>query len=156
MAANKKQADLFEIHDELRKAEYAINVRKNDLAIEIMMQVLAAHPENSVAFYTIGRAYMQKKLYPQALDAFKEALRLNPADDQAHALCGLALNSLRQYAQAESEAFRAIEIAPSSHKSTAAKRWNSVQRAPGITGCWARFSLRSHCSSRRRRSTGAL
>jgi tetratricopeptide (TPR) repeat protein len=115
MAANKKQADLFEIHDELRKAEYAINVRKNDLAIEIMMQVLAAHPENSVAFYTIGRAYMQKKLYPQALDAFKEALRLNPADDQAHALCGLALNSLRQYAQAESEAFRAIEIAPSSH-----------------------------------------
>jgi tetratricopeptide (TPR) repeat protein len=114
MTANKKQADILEIRDELRKAEYAIDVRRADLAIEIMTRVLAEHPENSIAFYTIGRAYMQKKMYLRALDAFQESLRLNPLYSQAHSLYASALSSTHQYVQAEAEAWIAIEQEPSS------------------------------------------
>ena len=86
MPVDKKRADILQLGDELHRAEYAIDVRRYDLAIEIMHQFLSTNPENSIAFYTIARAYMLKGEGQKAVAAFKETLRLDPANSNAHAL----------------------------------------------------------------------
>ena len=77
MPISKKRADILELGDEIRKAEYAINVRRYDLAIEMMQRFLSTHPENSIAFYTIARAFTLKGEQQKASAAYKETLRLD-------------------------------------------------------------------------------
>ena len=112
MAISKAKADVLELGDEIRRAEYAINVHKYDLAIDIMRRFLSAHPENSIAFYTIARAYMLKGEQQKAVAAYRETLRLDPNNNMAHAVYASHLKDMRNYPLAEQEAITAIRLNP--------------------------------------------
>ncbi len=112
MAISKAKADVLELGDEIRRAEYAINVHKYDLAIDIMRRFLSAHPENSIAFYTIARAHMLKGEQQKAVAAYRETLRLDPNNNMAHAVYASHLKDMRNYTLAEQEAITAIRLNP--------------------------------------------
>ena len=112
MAISKKKADVLELGDEIRRAEYAINVHKYDLAIDIMRRFLSAHPENSIAFYTIARAHTLKGEQQKAVAAYRETLRLDPNNNMAHALYASQLKDMKDYPLAEQEAIIAIRLNP--------------------------------------------
>ncbi|MDQ2716224.1 MAG: tetratricopeptide repeat protein [Chloroflexota bacterium] len=115
MPVNRVRADVLEMGDEYQKADYALQVRRYDLAIEIMRKVLSTHPDNSVAFVTLARAYALKKDQQQALQALQEALTLNPMYCYAHTLYGSLLKDMKRYAEARQEYRSALEIDPASH-----------------------------------------
>ncbi len=101
--------------EEYQRAEYALNVRRYDLAIEIMQRVLSVHPENSVAFHTIARAYTHKRMTDRAIEAIRESLRLDPTNSFALSLYGALLKEKGDYGRAEHELLMAIRTDPSNH-----------------------------------------
>lgn len=100
--------------DDYERAEFALNARRYDLAIEIMQRVLSHSPENSVAFHTIARAYVFKKMNVQAIEAIKESLRLDPDNSTVHTLYGSLLKDMGPmfWLQAEEELLTALQLNP--------------------------------------------
>jgi cytochrome c-type biogenesis protein CcmH/NrfG len=109
---NRRAEELREMGDELKRAEYAISVRRYDLAIEIMRRVLSQHPENSLAFYTIARAYVFKKMPDKAIEAIRESLRLDPTNSQAHTIYASLLLDKKLPQPAEEEIKAALALDP--------------------------------------------
>jgi Tfp pilus assembly protein PilF len=107
--------DLALIKDEVAKAEYAIGVRKYDLALSLMQQALQDHPENSVALQTIGRIYTIQGKYLAALEAVLDALQQDPEYPGAHNIYGLIAQQLQLYDEAEQAFRKAIELKPIYH-----------------------------------------
>lgn len=115
MPESRRVIDIREMGDDFRKALYAIDVRRYDLAIEILHQILSSKPENSMAFYTLGRIYTLKKQHTKALEALRETLRLDATNSYAHALYGAVLSEVDKglYVSAEEEMRTAIRLDPS-------------------------------------------
>lgn len=60
----------------------------------------AEQPEvKSNAFYNMGNAYFQNKEYQQSIQAYKEALKINPSDEDAKKNLMLAMRQLKQEQQ---------------------------------------------------------
>ena len=114
MAENKFRMDVLEVRDELSKAEYALKIRRYDLAIEMLKKTLREHPENSAAFYTLGRAYLAKQELMQANQAVREALRLDPQSSLAHTLYGAILSNLGLVEAADGEYRASLALQPES------------------------------------------
>jgi Tfp pilus assembly protein PilF len=114
MARNKFRADVLEVRDELNKAEYALNVRRYDLAIEVLQKMLKEHPENSAIFYTLARAYFAKQELMQANQAIREALRLDPQSSMSHTLYGNILSNIGMIDAADAEYRMSLELEPQS------------------------------------------
>lgn len=112
MPADKFRVDILEIRDELKKAEYALSVRRYDLAIELLHSMLKEHPENSAVFYTLARVYLSQEKLIEASHAVRESLRLDPLAGQAHTLYGNILASMGKLNAAESEYQRSLEVQP--------------------------------------------
>ncbi len=113
MPESRRITDIREMGDDLKKADYAIEVRRYTLAIEIMQRVLSNQPDNSMAFYTMGRAYTLNKQPQQAREALRETLRLDASNAYAHALYGYLLQQQYHDFQAEEEMQTAIQLEPS-------------------------------------------
>ena len=94
---------------QLRRAkDFEGAIREAKLALS-----LKPDPEfASYAHLTLGRTYEELKRYDQALDEYREAIRINPAEGSFHGTLGFALFSLRRYDEAETAYRRAIEINP--------------------------------------------
>lgn len=114
MPVNEGSADMLNIQAEIQKANSALSVRRYDLAIEIIQRVLGVEPENSQAFYTLGRAYILKHELVQARVVLRESLRFNSSYSPAHALYGSVLMKIGHYEQAEQEMLIALQLDPSS------------------------------------------
>jgi Tfp pilus assembly protein PilF len=112
MPANKFRADVLEVQSELKKAEYALDVRRYDLALDLLRKMLQAHPENSAIFYTLARAYFFKKNWPAASQAIRESLRLDPQSSQSHALYGGILLNMKKVSEAEVEYRLSLTLNP--------------------------------------------
>ena len=112
MLANKFRADVLEVRDELRRAEAALDIRRYDLAIEILREMLKHYPENAAIFYTLARAYIYKKSYPDARQAVRESLRLDPGSSQSHTLHGNILSNMSKLREAEAAYRTSLELAP--------------------------------------------
>lgn len=115
VAPNKTRADRLDMGDEYQKAEYALQARRYDLALQIAHKALSEHPENSLAFVIIARAYVYKKNPPEAMRAIREALRLNPDNSYAHMLYGVLLRDALKYREAEQELLAALQLNPFDH-----------------------------------------
>jgi tetratricopeptide (TPR) repeat protein len=55
-----------------------------DLAIRYLREALALSPFVDLAYQQLGHAYLQKRLYPEAIAAFGQAAALSGARDSAH------------------------------------------------------------------------
>lgn len=114
-APNRTRADRFEMGDEYQRAEYALQARRYDLALQIAQNVLSEHPENSTAFIFIARAHVNKKNPAEALRAIQEALRLDPNNGYAHMLYGVLLRDAKREKEAEQEFLAALQLNPLDH-----------------------------------------
>lgn len=112
MSANKFRADVLEVQNELLRAEAALNIRRYDLAIELLHKLLKDHPENTAIFYTLARAFIYKKNYAEACRAVRESLRLDPGSSKSHTLHGNILSNLGQFREAEAAYRTSLELEP--------------------------------------------
>lgn len=112
MSAEKFRDDVLEVQNDLQRAEAALNMRRYDLAIELLQSLLKAYPANSAIYYTLARAFLFQKKLREAREAVREALRLDPGYSQAHTLYGNILSEQREISRAEAAYLHSLEIDP--------------------------------------------
>ncbi len=77
---------------------------------------VAENPETSAeAHYFLGRLANQEGKFSEAVQDFQEAIRESPAYAEAYAELGFSLVKLKQYAEAEKNLRKALEINPQSY-----------------------------------------
>jgi len=62
-------------------------------AADLFREATTLDPEDADLFFNLGYAHWIAREYPQAVAALREAVRRNPADDDAHYVLGAALQS---------------------------------------------------------------
>ena len=62
-------------------------------ATDLFRQATALDPTDADLFFNLGYAHWIAREYPQAVTALREAVRRNPADDDAHYVLGAALQA---------------------------------------------------------------
>jgi len=94
---------------QLRRAkDFEGAIREAKLALS-----LKPDPEfEAYAHLTLGRTYEDLKRYDEALNEYREAIRINPTDGSLHGSLGSALFSLKRYDEAENAFRRAVELDP--------------------------------------------
>jgi len=75
-----------------------VSGRKPDLAIRSLKEALELNPGLDLSYQQLGHAYLQKKMYPEALDALRRAAALSGARDSAHLAYAYAVAGQRQEA----------------------------------------------------------
>jgi tetratricopeptide (TPR) repeat protein len=84
-----------------------------DEAVEVLSQLVAAHPEVDEAHVKLGAAYIRLKRLDAAEAELREALRLRPDLPEAHFLLGGVVSMRRGPAEAEACYRKAVELKPS-------------------------------------------
>ena len=79
----------------LRRAILFNLLGENDLAIAEAKEALRIRPNSAQSFSIIGKAYMDKKMYPEAFENFRAAAMLSPANDEYRFDLGLTLKELK-------------------------------------------------------------
>jgi tetratricopeptide (TPR) repeat protein len=64
----------------------------------------------------MGVAYDKLKEYQEAIDAYKEAIKIKPDDHKAYCNMGVAYDKLKEYQEAIDAYKEAIKIKPDYHK----------------------------------------
>ncbi|MBI4698921.1 MAG: tetratricopeptide repeat protein [Nitrospirae bacterium] len=75
-------------------------------------QILYAQKPTARTFFDLGIQYSEKAEYSQAIDAFKQAIRLKPDYAEAHCNLGHALYGFHRYTEAADAYKKAVEIKP--------------------------------------------
>jgi cytochrome c-type biogenesis protein CcmH/NrfG len=73
---------------------------ETDRAIDELVRVARADPQNEYAFHFLGHAYFQKEAFPEALKSYVEALRLAPDYVGAMVGAGQTLRMMGEYDRA--------------------------------------------------------
>ena len=84
---------LFNLADALYKQ------KRYDEALNILKQISrdeVAGPHAPDAYYNLGNTYFQQKMLPEAAEAYKNALRRNPLDDEARYNLAYVLELMKQ------------------------------------------------------------
>ncbi|TDU31176.1 putative TPR repeat methyltransferase [Panacagrimonas perspica] len=95
--------------------EWAQDLRKEgnaEGALEILQQILQAEPHHAVALNHSGAIYCQLGDFDNGLAALRGSVESAPEYHDAHANLGLALMLRNDYAGAETQLARAIELDP--------------------------------------------
>ena len=79
------------IYNDLALAREAAKEGRPDEAARLIQAIIAADPEMTDAYFSIGTIYMQEQRFPEAIDAFKQVLERKPDESFA------ALNITRSY-----------------------------------------------------------
>lgn len=82
-------------------------------AIRWMRQAIDLDPKNEPAWYGLGRCYYSQSSFGEAEQAFRYALKLDPADLRAQGNLALTLEMLNEPAKADAEYRRSIALANS-------------------------------------------
>jgi predicted CXXCH cytochrome family protein len=87
------------------KGEYA-------RATEVLRQAITAPPADEALFTDLGNAYLHQRMLPQAQQALKRALEINPEQPEAQNLLGLIAVQKSDPAQAEAQFRGALRSQP--------------------------------------------
>ncbi len=82
----------------------------SDSLIDELNEFVKRFPENSEAFYKLGRAYLKKKSYDEAIDAFREAISLDNTSPDYFYNLGCAYFETKSFELALSEFKEAIRL----------------------------------------------
>lgn len=74
---------------------FYVTQRKPDLAIRVLKQALELNPLLDLSYQQLGRAYLQKGMYSEAIDALQRAAVLSGARDSAELAYAYALAGKR-------------------------------------------------------------
>jgi Tfp pilus assembly protein PilF len=108
----RKTPDEVAARENYRKAIVALNLKRPQLALELMSKVLRVQPESTHALALMAAAALRNKDYLQAENAIREALRLDPQSSRHHLLYGIILLAKSQPLQAQTELEKARELEP--------------------------------------------
>jgi tetratricopeptide (TPR) repeat protein len=92
--------------NETAKLEDAIREFKEVVRLKGAYQMVV------LSYYNIGNNYFDLKKYPEAVDAYKLSIDLNPDIPESHHNLGLAYAALNRTADAIAEFERAIKLEP--------------------------------------------
>jgi Tfp pilus assembly protein PilF/SAM-dependent methyltransferase len=90
----------------------ALQVGRNEIAVDLIGQAIAANKRNADFHNNIGVALRALGRLDEAIDHFKRALKLKPDYADAHNNLGLCLKEQGQLAEAEARYRRALSIWP--------------------------------------------
>ena len=114
MAYVENTSEEMNTWEHYNRATYALQVRRYDLAIDLMQKVLSVDPDSSAAYQIIARSYLLKEDIEAAMRACYQALTLDPDDDFNHALYGFLLAEKGRIKEGEGEFKIALELGPES------------------------------------------
>ncbi len=87
--------------------------RKDWLGVlEHCLRWTKAQPNSDQAWYNLGISYSDTKQHPQAINAYQQALRINPEYAKAWANLGITYSDTQQYLQAIDAYQQALRIKP--------------------------------------------
>jgi len=83
---------------------------REDAALIQMEDLIKKHPDNFWAWANLGSMYANRQEYPQAIDAYRESLEINPGISAHHYFLALTLKEAGNNDAAIDELKRAIEL----------------------------------------------
>ncbi len=83
-----------------------------DQAIYNLSKAIQRNPELIESYLELGRVYHHRRQYSTALDAYQQAIALDPGNAQVYYLAGQTLKSAKDYAAAEEMLQHAAKLAP--------------------------------------------
>jgi tetratricopeptide (TPR) repeat protein len=89
-------------------------------AATVLERAIASEPAHASLREQLARAYYQLGRYDSALDEFREAIQLDPADDYAYFGAGLSLAKLGRLSEAVGQLRMAVVMRPQSDEYRAA------------------------------------
>jgi protein O-GlcNAc transferase len=90
----------------------AINMGKNDVAVDLISQALTTMPHHADAHYDIGIAFLKLGKLEDAVASFLKALAIKPDNAMAYTNLGIALQDMGKPDQAVSNFHKALAIVP--------------------------------------------
>jgi len=84
----------------------ALGARQYDTAIAELKESVRLDKDNANAYFMLGEAYGGKKVWPEAVEAYENAVRIRPSDPMYHMRLGTALYDEAVTAAIEAEANR--------------------------------------------------
>ena len=101
-------------YDQLAKMNYGLG--KYHEAIEGFKRVLTISKSAGTYVY-LGNAYVYAREYEPGVEAYKQALQLNPKNEMAHYQLAVAYDCLQRYEEAAAEYKEAIKLDPEDDRS---------------------------------------
>ena len=86
-------------------------------AVEALQKALQLRPNDPVALYNLGRAFMGLSKFEDARQQFAEYIEIRPGDPSGHCALGMTLAALEHSPEAKAEFERSIELAPAQTES---------------------------------------
>jgi tetratricopeptide (TPR) repeat protein len=93
-------------------ADLPLREKHYEIAIERHLKVVAQEPDNALAHYHLGYAYVQLGVHDDGIAEYLKALDLGLVKGDLFYNLGMAYGQLGRYQQAEQAFVRAIEIEP--------------------------------------------
>lgn len=101
--------------ERLEEATKNLREGKFKQALNEYQAIVAADPQNALAFQGLGYAFCQLKRYDEAITAYRKALELNPRLAISHTHLGNIHYLRRQFPESEKEYRQAIELDPNAY-----------------------------------------
>jgi tetratricopeptide (TPR) repeat protein len=77
-----------------------------------MQKLLKFDPENQIALFLAGRAFIRHQLYKESADLFEKVVEINPSDVRTYNFLGICYRHMKQNARAITSYNKALEIDP--------------------------------------------
>ena len=106
------QTDTTSAQGYISKAQNAVSLSLNDLAIKYYTSAIEIDPMLEVAQYELGCLYTDMELYNQAIPYLLAAIDINPNNANAHERLAYIHTENENYDEAYTHAQKAIELNP--------------------------------------------
>jgi tetratricopeptide (TPR) repeat protein len=98
--------------DNYNRGRAAYDAGDYQSAVSFFLEATRLDPRYGEAFYGLGKSYEAMNMNRQALNAYLDAVSVQPSHGGAHARAGILYFKMREYGPAETHLKRATEYAP--------------------------------------------